>query len=80
MGTSLLITPQINEGSGVRLDIEQETSSISQGAAGAVDIITNKRNITTSVFVEDGNILVLGGLIDDQLREFSSGTVLLIAT
>jgi general secretion pathway protein D len=69
VGTSLVITPQINEGSGVKLTIEQETSSISQGAAGAVDIVTNNRTITTSVFVEDGQILVLGGLIDDQLLE-----------
>lgn len=69
VGTSLKITPQINEGSGVKLTIEQETSSISAGAAGAVDIVTNTRNITTSVFVNDGDVLVLGGLIDDELRQ-----------
>ena len=69
VGTSLKITPQINEGSGVKLTIEQETSSISSGASGAVDLVTNNRTITTSVFVEDQHILVLGGLIDDQLRE-----------
>ncbi|MGE4657778.1 MAG: type II secretion system protein GspD, partial [Gammaproteobacteria bacterium] len=69
IGTSLTITPQINEGTGVKLTIEQKTSSISAGAAGAVDIITNNRTIMTSVFVEDGEILVLGGLIDDQLLE-----------
>ncbi|MCY3730771.1 MAG: type II secretion system secretin GspD, partial [Rhodospirillaceae bacterium] len=70
VGTRLAITPQINEGSGVKLLIEQEQSSISRGVqgAGAVDLITNRRTITTSVFVEDGHILVLGGLIDDQLR------------
>jgi len=69
VGTRLTITPQINEGSGVKLTIEQETSSISTGASGAVDLVTNNRTITTSVFVEDQNILVLGGLVDDQLRE-----------
>lgn len=69
VGTSLKITPQINEGSGVKLKIEQETSSISAGAAGAVDLVTNSRTITTSVFVNDGDVLVLGGLIDDQMRE-----------
>tara|TARA_B100001250_G_scaffold394141_1_gene397665 strand:+ start:11273 stop:13129 length:1857 start_codon:yes stop_codon:yes gene_type:complete len=69
VGTSLKITPQINEGSGVKLTIEQETSSISAGSSGAVDLITNTRTITTSVFVEDNDILVLGGLIDDSLRE-----------
>jgi general secretion pathway protein D len=69
VGTRLTITPQINEGSGVKLTIEQETSSIGAGAAGAVDLITNNRVVTTSVFVEDNDILVLGGLIDDTLRE-----------
>ena len=69
VGTRLMITPQINEGSGVKLIIEQETSSISQGVQGAVDLVTDRRSIRTSVFVEDGSILVLGGLIDDQLRE-----------
>ena len=65
----LAITPQINEGSGVKLLIEQETSSLNASASGAIDLITNTRTITTSVFVEDKNILVLGGLIDEQLRE-----------
>ena len=69
VGTRLMITPQINEGSGIKLQIEQETSSISQGAQGAVDLITDRRRIATTVFVNDGSILVLGGLIDDQLRE-----------
>jgi len=69
VGTSLKITPQINEGSGVLLKIEQENSNISQGAQGAVDLITNSRSISTSVFVEDTDILVLGGLIDDVVRE-----------
>ncbi len=71
IGTRLHITPQINEGSGVKLTIEQETSSVQAGETGAIDLtsVTNTRTITTSVFVEDGDILVLGGLIDDQLRE-----------
>ena len=69
VGTRLTITPQINEGSGVKLLIEQETSSISQGVQGAVDLVTDRRSISTTVFVDDGSILVLGGLIDDQLRE-----------
>ena len=69
VGTRLAITPQINEGSGVKLTIEQEQSSLGAGASGAVDLVTNTRNITTSVFVDDQQILVLGGLIDDQLIE-----------
>jgi general secretion pathway protein D len=69
VGTSLRITPQINDGSGVRLTIEQETSGINQGAGGAVDLITNSRTITTVAFVEDQQILVLGGLVDDTLLQ-----------
>jgi len=69
VGTRLKITPQINEGNGVKLTIEQETSSLSGGSAGAVDLVTNTRTITTSVFVNDGDVLVLGGLIDDQMRQ-----------
>jgi general secretion pathway protein D len=69
VGTSLKIIPQINEGSGVKLEIEQETSSLSSTVQGAADLVTNKRTITTSVFVNDGEVLVLGGLIDDQLFE-----------
>jgi general secretion pathway protein D len=68
VGTRLKITPQINEGTGVKLTIEQETSSIGS-VPGAVDIATNTRTITTSVFVEDGEMVVLGGLIDDELRQ-----------
>lgn len=68
VGTILRITPRINEGTGMRLSIEQETSSIASTTAGG-DFITNRRAIVTEVFVDDGNILVLGGLIDDQLRE-----------
>ncbi|MDX1563500.1 MAG: type II secretion system protein GspD, partial [Gammaproteobacteria bacterium] len=69
VGTTLTITPQINEGTGMRLTISQETSSIAGSAAGAADLITNTRTIATEVFVNDGDVLILGGLIDDQLRE-----------
>jgi len=68
VGTTLKITPQINEGSGVKLVIEQEISGVSS-AAGAVDIVTTTRRVLTTVFVDDGDMLVLGGLIDDQLRQ-----------
>ena len=69
VGTRLKITPQINEGTGVQLAIEQETSSLSAGAQGAVDLVTNTRSIATSVYVDDGDVLILGGLIDDSLLE-----------
>jgi general secretion pathway protein D len=69
VGTSLKITPQINEGTGIRLTIEQEQSSLSAGSSGAVDLVTNTRSILTSVFVNDGDVVVLGGLVDDQLLQ-----------
>jgi general secretion pathway protein D len=69
IGVKLTITPQINEGNSLLLDISQEISSIAQSAAGAVDLITNERIIETTVIVDDGQILVLGGLLEDVMRE-----------
>jgi general secretion pathway protein D len=69
VGNILKITPQINEGTAVQLKIEQENSNLTQGVAGAVDLITNKRTISTTVLVEDGGMIVLGGLITDSANE-----------
>jgi len=69
VGVKLVITPQISEGDALILKISQEISSIAQAATGAVDLITNERTIETTVIVEDGDILVLGGLLEDTLRE-----------
>ncbi len=69
IGVKLSITPKINEADSLVLDISQEISSIAQSAAGAVDLITNQRIIETTVIVDDGEILVLGGLLEDVLRE-----------
>lgn len=69
VGVKLVITPQINEGDSLLLKISQEISSIAQSSQGAVDLITNQRIIETTVIVEDGGILVLGGLLEDVLRE-----------
>jgi general secretion pathway protein D len=69
VGTILKITPQISEGETVILKIEQEVSDLAASSAGAVDLITNKRTITTNVLVENGGIIVLGGLIRDELRD-----------
>ena len=68
VGITLKVTPQINEGSTIKLDIDQEISNVAESAA-ATDLITNKRTLKTSVLVEDGEILVLGGLIDDTMRD-----------
>ncbi len=77
IGITLKIKPQINDGSSVRLDIEQEVSSISASSTSAEDRITNKRSIVTSVMVEDDQVLVLGGLMRDQFTDQVSKVPLL---
>jgi general secretion pathway protein D len=72
VGLTLKITPQINEGDNIQLKIEQEVSSLTAGSRQAVDLITNKRTLNTSVMVNNGDILVLGGLIDDSVIENKS--------
>jgi len=69
VGITLKVTPQINDGNTIKLEIDQEVSNVSTAAAANGGLVTNKRQFTTSVLVEDGEILVLGGLIDDQLRD-----------
>lgn len=76
VGLTLRITPQINEGDSVRLQIEQESSSISNSSV-ASDLITNERRISTSVMVDDNEILVLGGLTQDDYRDTVTKTPLL---
>lgn len=66
VGTTLEVTPHVNKGDKVALDILQEISSISQ-RAGAVDLITNERQIETRVTVANGETVVLGGLIRDNV-------------
>jgi general secretion pathway protein D len=69
IGVKLTITPQINEGNSLLLNINQEISSIAQSVEGATDLITNQRIVETTVIVDDGQVLVLGGLLEDVLRE-----------
>jgi general secretion pathway protein D len=67
VGTILKVTPTISaEGTAVMLKLSIEDSNIGQRPAGAVDLVTNKRTVTTNVLVEDGGVLVLGGLIKHQ--------------
>ena len=68
VGLTLRITPQINEGNAIKLKVEQEVSTVSPSSQG-VDIITNKRSIKTNVVVDDGQMIVLGGLIEEKLSE-----------
>ena len=72
IGLTLKITPQINEGDSITLDVLQEIETISEASALANDIVTNKRSIKTKVLVEDESILVLGGLISDETQQLVS--------
>jgi len=67
VGIKLKVTPQVNEGTGVQLTIEQEVSSVS-GTTG-VDIAINKREIKTTVMADNGATVILGGLIDEDVQE-----------
>ena len=65
-----MVTPQINDGDSIRLDIEQEVSSLfGPITESASEIITNKREIQTKVMGEDRQTVVLGGLIDEDIQE-----------
>jgi general secretion pathway protein D len=69
IGITLKIKPQINEGNAVFLTINQEVSSLGTSAVATVDAVTNKRTISTRVLANDGEIIVLGGLTDDQVQQ-----------
>jgi general secretion pathway protein D len=69
VGTILKVTPHINEGNSVQLKIEQEDSSPGAKITDSADISTNKRSIKTTVLIEDGGIIVLGGLMSDTVTE-----------
>ena len=73
VGVTLTVTPQINEGDSVVLDITQEVSSISQQVLTASDVITNERKIETKVLARDGDIVVLGGLVKDDIQDSQQG-------
>jgi general secretion pathway protein D len=71
VGITLTVTPQVNEGDSVVLDIEQEVNSLTGAtltSAAAADLITNERKIQTKVLAADGRIVVLGGLIKDDVQ------------
>ena len=68
VGLTLRITPQINEGNAIKMNVEQEVSSVSSSAQ-AVDLITSKRSLKTNVIVDDGQMIVLGGLIKEDFQD-----------
>jgi general secretion pathway protein D len=71
VGLTLRIKPQISEGGTVRLQIYQEVSSI-RDQTNPAGVITNKRAVTSTVLVEDGQIVVIGGLIQDAVTDGES--------
>jgi general secretion pathway protein D len=80
IGVTLKVVPHINEGATLRLEIEQEISSIAPTAslsAQAVDLVTNKRSIKSTILAEDGQVIVLGGLIQDDVTRTDSRVPLL---
>ncbi|MEM6640969.1 MAG: type II secretion system secretin GspD [Pseudomonadota bacterium] len=77
VGIKLKITPQINNGDAVIMNIELEASSVNEVTGNAVDLRTSQRQFTQRVIVDDGGVLILGGLIDDQVVENESRVPLL---
>lgn len=68
VGLTLRIKPQISEGGAVRLQIFQEVSNV-QDSTNASGIITNKRSVESTVLVDDGQIVVIGGLMQDTFKD-----------
>ncbi|MES2664423.1 MAG: type II secretion system secretin GspD [Pseudomonadota bacterium] len=79
VGLTLKVIPQINDGDMIRLQVEQEVSSVVPAAAGidSADLITNKRSIKTTILADKGEIIVLGGLIQDDVTDSESKVPLL---
>ncbi|WP_026145117.1 type II secretion system secretin GspD [Pseudomonas asplenii] len=77
IGIKLKIRPHINDGSTLRLRVEQENSELVPSALVTDDLITNKRTLKSTILVDDGEIIVIGGLIKDSTRNEKSGVPLL---
>ncbi len=70
VGINLSVTPQISEGDTVVLEIDQEVSSVNpRTVPGAVDLVTSERKITTQVIAKDGETIILGGLLEDDVDQ-----------
>ncbi len=69
VGTILKVTPHISEGDTIQMKIEQEDSSPGAKLTDSADISTNKRSIKTTILIEDGGTIVLGGLMQDTVTE-----------
>lgn len=73
IGTTLKVIPHVQDGKFIRLEVEQSTESVSTTTVeGQSDLITNKREIKTQILAEDGEIIMLGGLIRDAVEQSES--------
>jgi general secretion pathway protein D len=77
VGIKLEVTPQINEGSSVVMQIKIEVSGVAGVPMSGIDIITNKRAIETTALVDNNQIIVLGGLVDEDKQDTVSKVPLL---
>ncbi|MBC9250095.1 type II secretion system protein GspD [Pseudomonas alcaligenes] len=80
IGVTLKVTPHINDGATLRLEVEQEISSIAPSTSlnsQAVDLVTNKRSIKSTILADDSQVIVLGGLIQDDVTSTDSKVPLL---
>ncbi len=77
VGIDLKVKPQISEGDTIKLDIEQKVDGIAQGNPGESNLKTKVRSMKTAVMVDNGRVLVLGGLIQDDVQESNSRVPLL---
>ncbi len=77
VGLTLKIKPQITAGNNVKMQIYEDVSSIAPSLSGAIDLITNKRELKTTVIVANGKTIVLGGLISDEVENNWQGVPLL---
>ncbi|KRG71319.1 general secretion pathway protein GspD [Stenotrophomonas terrae] len=79
IGVTLKVTPHINQGGTLRLEIEQEISSLAATPSGITlsDVITNKRSIKSTILANDGQVIVLGGLIQDDVTHTRASVPLL---
>jgi general secretion pathway protein D len=72
VGITMRVVPRVHEGDTVQLDVSQEVSSLAPSVAGAADLITNRRSIQTTVLADDGQTIVLGGLITNNSTRTAS--------
>jgi general secretion pathway protein D len=77
VGITLRVVPRIHEGDSIRLEVSQEVSSLVGSVTGAADLITNRRSIQTTVLADNGDTIVLGGLITDDRTATKSQVPLL---